>query len=69
MTNNSFRSFVEQADGMRRNVIERCAQCRFGIDINDEFVTVSDTGEKIHRSCWEEYATENAELFFEPDYT
>ncbi len=45
-------------------IVGRCAECGFAIDADDESVTVSDTGDRIHRACWEDYAADNAEEFF-----
>lgn len=65
MTNESFTPYVGRTyTAFRHGAVERCAQCGFAIDARDDFVTVSDTGDRIHRDCWEEYASDNAEEFF-----
>lgn len=54
---------------MRTGACGRCAECGFTIDAEDESVTVSATGDRIHRACWEDYAADNAEEFFvQEDY-
>ena len=48
-------------------IIGRCAACGFAVHEEDDSVTVSDTGDLIHRACWEDYAADNAEKFFVSD--
>ena len=45
-------------------IVGRCAACGFAVYEEDANVTVADTGDLIHRACWEEYAADNAEEFF-----
>ena len=42
---------------------ECCASCGFELLSGEEAMEVGDTGELIHKSCWNEYADENAERF------
>lgn len=43
--------------------IGRCIHCGYGIYTTDDAARIEANGEAIHRNCWEEYASENAQEF------
>lgn len=43
--------------------IARCIHCGYGIYTTDDAALIESNGEAIHRNCWEEYASENAQEF------
>lgn len=46
-----------------RERIARCVHCGYEICTSDEAAVIAANGGAIHRDCWEEYASENADEF------
>ena len=50
-------------EGRRRTLLARCIQCGYEIFDGDDAKIVQSNGCAIHKDCWEEYASENADEF------
>ena len=43
--------------------LEKCCHCGFELLPGEEAIEIFDSGDIIHRSCWNEYADENCDSF------
>ena len=59
----NLNDLTESARFCPSGICGRCAACGYAVT-NEEAVTVSETGDLIHRACWEDYAADNAQEFF-----
>ena len=56
---------LARAAGAAGGLCGHCAQCGYEIAESDEAAVIAATGDIIHRACWEEYAADNADEFFD----
>lgn len=54
-----------QLEGLRKHLASDgvCAMCGYDVFSGDDAVTVNANGRMLHRDCWEDYASENADEF------